>query len=310
MAQRVVANDYGDPGVLSVEDHTVPTPGPSQVHLRVRAAGVNPADVKSYSGEWGTDPAQLPKRPGFEVSGVVVAAGEETGLTEGEEVVAFRISGGYATDVVVPADTVLGKPAGLGWQEAAGLLLTGATATHALTATSVDEGDTVLVHGGSGGVGLMAVQLARLRGARVIATASPRNHPLLRELGADPVEYGDGLTSRVRELAAGGVDAALDLVGTEEAMDSSLTLVGSRDRIATIANFGRGADEGIRVLGGGPGGDPGTELRNAARSTLLDLAGSGRLRVVIDSAYPLTEVTAAHRHVLGGHVTGKVVLVP
>ena len=112
---------------------------------------------------------------------------------------------------------------------------------------------------------------------------------------------------RVQEQAP-GVDAAVDLVGTDEALDVSLVLVPDRDRIATIANFDRGGSVGVRVLGNGPGADPGDEIRMAARGTLLDLAGSGRLRVLVDSTYPLAEAARAHEHVLGGHTTGKVVL--
>ena len=121
----------------------------------------------------------------------------------------------------------------------------------------------------------MAVQLARLRGARVVATAGERNHDLLRELGAEPVAYGDGLADRVRALAPDGVDVALDLVGTDEAMDVSLALVADHDRIATIANFARGPREGVKLLGGGPGADPGNDIRDAARAELARLAGDG-----------------------------------
>ena len=131
-------------------------------------------------------------------------------------------------------------------------MLSGATAVHALTATAVGEGDTVLIHGGAGGVGLYAVQLARLRGARVVATASEGSHGLLRDLGAEPVVYGDGLLDRVRALAPDGVDAALDLVGTDEAVDVSLALVPDRARVTTIAAFARGPQEGV-LLPGGPG---------------------------------------------------------
>ena len=310
MAKIVEATGYGGAEVLSVREIELPEPGVGQVRVTVRAAGVNPADAKAYSGQMGADPASLPMRLGFEVAGVVTAAGEDSGLAVGDEVVAFRISGGYASDVVVSATAALPKPASLGWAEAAGLLLTGATAVHTLTATAVAEGDTVLVHGGSGGVGQMAVQLAVIRGARVIATAGPRNHDLLRDLGAEPVSYGDGLLGRVRALAPDGVDAALDLVGTDEALDVSLALVADRSRIATIANFGQASQAGVKVLGGGPGADPGTELRAAARGDLLDLAGSGRLRVRVQQTFPLDRVADAHRLIGEGHTTGKLILLP
>ena len=132
----------------------------------------------------------------------------------------------------------------------------------------------------------------------------------LRELGAEPVLYGDGLVDRVRALAPDGVDAALDLVGTDEALDVSLELVAERDRIATIANFRNGPAAGIKVLGGGPGADPGVELRRSARLDLVRLADEGKLRVVVERAFPLADVVAAHEALQSGHAGGKLVLVP
>jgi NADPH:quinone reductase-like Zn-dependent oxidoreductase len=144
----------------------------------------------------------------------------------------------------------------------------------------------------------------------VIGTAGPRNHDVLRALGADPVAYGDGLLDRVRGLASAGVDAALDLVGTDEAMDVSLALVPDRQRIVTIANFERGPEEGVRLLGNGPGADPGDDIRMGARAELARLAGEGRLRVDVVATYPLERAADAHRLVGEGHAAGKVVLLP
>jgi NADPH:quinone reductase-like Zn-dependent oxidoreductase len=314
-ARAVVATAYGGPEVLTVVEEAVPEPRAGEVLLEVRAAGVNPVDWKRSSGAFGTDPSELPMRLGFEAAGVVRAVGEDGPagpagpIAVGDEVIAFRVAGAYASQLVVPASAVVPKPAGLGWEEAGGLMLTGATAVHALTATGVGAGDTVLVHAAAGGVGLMAVQLARVRGARVIGTARPERHELLRELGVEPVAYGEGLEERVRALAPGGVDAAIDAVGTDEAIDVSLALVPDRARIATIAAFERGAEAGIKVLGGGPGADPGEEIRDAARLELARLAGEGRLRVFA-TPYPLAEVAAAHRAGREGHAPGKLVLVP
>jgi NADPH:quinone reductase-like Zn-dependent oxidoreductase len=311
-SRRVVAAAFGGPESLAVEEVTLPDPGPHEVHVEVRASGVNPADMKSYRGPG--DPSKLPLLLGYEAAGVVASVGEgaadnEGVISVGDEVIVFRTRGAYAADLVVADSTLTRKPAGLGWPEAGGLMLAGATAVHTLEATGVGEGDTVLVHGASGGVGLYAVQLARLRGARVIATASERNHDLLRELGAEPVVYGEGLLDRVRALAPNGLDAALDLIGNDEAMDVSLALV-DRDRIATIANFARGPQEGVKVLGGGPGADAGDEIRAAARPELARLAGSGRLRVLVAATYPLDDAADAHRQIATGHTTGKIALLP
>jgi len=144
----------------------------------------------------------------------------------------------------------------------------------------------------------------------VLATGGERSHALLRELGAEPVVYGDGLLERVQTQAPEGVDAALDLVGTDEAMDVSLALVADRDRIASIANFARGPQEGIKLLGGGPGADAGDELRAAARPELARLAGEGTLRVVVAATYPLDDAADAHRQIGTGHTAGKIVLIP
>src|SRR5215469_18440192 len=178
VARVVIAAGYGGPEVLSVTEEPVPDPGPREARIEVRAVGVNPVDVKAYSGAFGTDPARLPIRLGAEAAGVVTAVGPDAQgpagpVSAGDEVIAYRAPGAYATELVVLAGAVVPKPATLDWAQAAGLMVTGVTAWHLLTATSVSAGDTVLVHGGSGGVGLMTVQLAVIRGAKVVATASP-----------------------------------------------------------------------------------------------------------------------------------------
>src|SRR4051794_7481687 len=314
MGAVVVAAGYGGPEVLSVVDEPAPEPGPGQVRLAVRAAGVNPIDVKSYSGVFGTDPARLPLRLGSEAAGTVTAVGPDAvgpagPVAVGDEVIAYRAPGAYAAELVVPAEAVVPKPAGMSWEQAGGLLLTGATAVHALETVGVGSGDTVLIHGGAGGVGLLAVQLAVARGAHVIATASAGKHGVLARFGATPVAYGDGLADRVRAAAPNGVDAAIDTVGTDEAVDVSLELVTDRDRIVTIAAFRRAPQEGIKLIGGGPGADPGDELRAAARLQLTAAVEAGQLQVVVARAYPLAQAADAHREIAGGHVTGKIVLV-
>lgn len=310
MTRSVVAEAYGGPEVLALQDIELGPPADGQVLVDVRAAGANPIDYKLYSGQMGDDPARLPLPVGLEVAGVVAAispgaAGYTGPLTVGDEVIVTNIEGGYADQVLAQASDVGRKPANLSFEQAAGLLLAGETAWHLLTNTRVGTGDTVLIHGASGGVGLMAVQLAVARGAEVIATASPARHDQLRGYGAEPVAYGDGLADRVR--AIGTVDAALDLVGTDEALDTSVELVADRSRIATIAGFARAGDLGIAVLTGADGGQ---EIRDGARPELTDLASEGKLEVSVDRVFPLAEAAEAHRYLQTGHARGKVVLVP
>jgi NADPH:quinone reductase len=314
--RAVVATAFGGPEVLSVIETPVDPPGSGQVLISVRAAGTNPIDYKVYSGAMGRDPDRLPMRLGSEAAGVVTevadgAAGPGGPIRAGDEVVAYRITGAYAADVTVPVSSVIPKPSTLSFEQASGLMLTGVTAVHALTVVGrPGAGETVLIHGASGGVGLMAVQLAAAAGARVIGTASPGGHALLREFGVEPVTYGAGLQERVRALAPGGVDAAVDCAGGDEALDTSLTLVADRSRIVTIVASRRAFDSGVKVIGGGPGADPGTEIRAAARLELARLAEDGKLRVVVEAVYPLAEVADAHRALATGHSRGKIVLVP
>ena len=315
MSAVVIATAFGGPDVLEIADQAPGEPGPGEALIEIRAAGVNPADFKAYSGAFGADPGRLPLRLGSEASGVVTAvspgaAGPAGPIEVGAEVIAFRAPGAYAAQLVVPASALVPKPDTLDWAQASGLMLAGVTAWHLLEATGVGAGDTVLIHGGAGGVGVMAVQLAVDRGAAVVATASPKNHEFLRELGAIPVEYGTGLMDRARAAAPDGLDAALDLAGTDEALDVSFVLVPDRTRIATIVSFGRGLNTGIQVLGGAPGADPGTEIRYAARLELTRLAQEGKLRVFVSQTFPLAEAAEAHRVIMEGHTEGKIALIP
>ncbi|MGH3314420.1 MAG: quinone oxidoreductase family protein [Streptomyces sp.] len=314
MAERVVAGSYGGPEVLSLVETSVPAPGPGEVTLRSMSIGVNPVDHKLYSGLMGKDPAALPMPVGQEAAGVVTAVGQGAegpagAVSVGDEVIAYPVRGAYASELTVPVSSVVPKPSELSWEAAAGLLLTGATAVHALTVAGVGEGDTVLVHGASGGVGLTAVQLAIAAGATVIGTASEQRQELVARYGATPLRYGPGLADRVREAAPGGVDAVVDTAGTREAVDVSLDLVPDRGRIVSIIAFDR-ADTGIKLIGGGPGADPGTEIRAEAWRRLVDLVRQGELEVVIGRTYPLAEAAEAHRFLAEGHPGGKVVLLP
>ena len=315
MSARVVATAYGGPEVVSVVEVDLPGPGPGEVSVEVMAAATNPIDVKLFSGAYGRDPSLLPMPLGLEVAGVVsaVGAGAEGPagrLNPGDEVIAYPVTGGYASEVVTSGTSCVPRPSTYSMAEASGLLLAGTTAVHALRVTGVGPGDTVVMHGAAGAVGLLAVQLAVRAGARVIGTASAGHHGTLRDLGAEPVTYGPGLVERIRSLAPHGVDVALDLVGTDEALEASTELVADRSRVATIANTARGLELGIRALGMAPGADQGVEIRDAARMELVRLAEEGALHVRVAGTYPLDEAVDALRELADGHAGGKIVLVP
>jgi len=315
MTRAVIARQYGGIADLVVADLPTWPLQPGQVRLAVRAAAINPADLKRLRGEFGRNEKSLPLRLGSEVSGVVTevspdAVGPAGPIAVGDEVVGYPVSGGLAADVVAKAGSVLPKPASLGWSQAAGLLLGAVTAFHLVEAAAIGEGDRVIVHGATGAVGSAAVQLARLRGAEVFGTASAAREDAVRALGAVPVRYGPGLEDRLRALLPDGADAALDTVGSDEALDASVALVRDRGRVVTVAGFARAAELGIRLLGNGPGADPGTELRANARLPMLQLAGEGRLVGPPVIEFPLDGVQEAMTLVAGGHAGGKVVLLP
>ena len=315
MVSRVVATAYGGPEVLAVVDEAVGPPGPGEVLVEVGAAATNPIDYKMYSGTMGRDPAALPMELGFEAAGTVLEAGDDAqgpagAIVAGDEVIAFRATGAYAERIVVSGRSIVPKPPNISFEEASGLMLTGGTGVHALTVTGVGAGDTLLLHGASGGVGLLTVQLAVAAGATVIGTAGEPGHALLRRLGAVPVAYGEGLADRVREVAPEGVDAAIDAAGTDEALEVSMELVADRSRIATVANARRGLELGIKALGMAPGADRGLDIRDTARMELARLAEKGVVTVEVAATYPLTDAAEAHRVLARGHTHGKIVLVP
>jgi NADPH2:quinone reductase len=310
MAQHWIALEPGDLGVFSLEEYDVPSPGPGEVTIEVRAAGMNPADYKHVAMG---DPSSFPKAVGYEVAGVISAVGPGTHIASGggrlgEEVLAFRVAGGWASELTVPAVDVFAKPPGLSFAEAANLLLAGCTAAEMLHVTEAAEGETVLVHGASGAVGVSVLQQAAARGIHVIGTASETSFDRVRGYGGVPVRYGAGLEQRVREAAPGGVTAALDCVGTDEAVDVSLTLVDDRARIVTIAAPGRAESDGIRAIGGTM---PASKAyRDAVRADLIEAAGQGRLSVPVAGTYPLVDALAGLELLRGQHPGGKLALIP
>jgi len=220
------------------------------------------------------------------------------------------VSGAYADRVVAKVSSCVPKPAGMSWEEAAGLMLTGTAAAHLVAATEVAHGEVVLLNGAAGGVGLYAAQLAKHRGARVLGTALPADHGVLADLGVEPFDFREDVQGWVVAQAPDGVDAVLDAVGAPPVLDLSLAVVRDRGRVATLIPSPAAAERGIRQLGFGEGADPGTELRDAARLDLVRGVEEGWLRVVVAETFPLAEAAAAHRAMVGDHGAGKIVLVP
>ena len=309
--KAIALDEFGGPEVLSLREVPDPVVGPDYVLVQVRAAGVNPVDFKIRRGFLrGAFPHHTPLIPGWEVAGVVAAAGPAvTRFAEGDEVYGYIRkdhvqNGGYA-ELVAAADRMLArKPAALSFEEAGALPLAGLTALQCLHAARTGQGDVVLVHAAAGGVGHLAVQLARQLGAaRVIGTASERNHEFVRSLGAEPVSYGDGLVERVTQVAGGEgkVDVALDFVPTSsEAIDASVRLVRDPARLVSIGDAAR-----VRELGGRyvfVRADP-DQL-----AWLAQLADAGSLRVELQRTFPLEAAGDAHRLLESGHVRGKLAL--
>lgn len=313
MMRHWVATAPGAPETWTFEKADVPAPAPGEVTIRVRAAGVNPADYKHVAQQ---RPGQsFPVAIGYEVSGELTAIGPGTRIASGEcavgdEVVAFRVQGGYADALTVPADLVLRKPRALDHAAAANLLLAGTTAAEMIEVTAAQPGETVLLHGASGAVGVSALQQAAVRGVRVIGTVgSDASAERVRGYGGVAVRYGDGLAERVRAAAEGEpVSAAWDAVGTDEAVAVSLELVEDRARIVTIANTPAAERDGFRWIAGSR--PESAVFRAAARAGLIALADEGRLEVPVARTFALADAVAALRYVAEGHPGGKVALIP
>lgn len=305
--KAIAIDRYGPADLLTFRELPDPPVGPDTVLVRVRAAGVNPVDWKVREGQLaGALPAHFPLVPGWDAAGVVAAVGPAvTGFVVGDEVVGYVRRddvqhGTYAELVPAPERTLADKPVQASWAEAAGLPLAGLTAYQALRLVRTGAGDTVLVHGAAGGVGHLAVQIARALGAdRVIGTASAANHDFVRSLGAEPVSYEAGLLDGIREAAPDGVDVALDLFGGE-ALEISAGLLVRPARLVSTAD-----PERVTRLGGSY---VFVKPSTADLTVLAGLVDAGRLRVQVDRVFPLAQAADAHRLVEAGHVRGKVVL--
>ncbi|MFD8019250.1 NADP-dependent oxidoreductase [Streptomyces lavendulae] len=292
---------FGGPEVLELIEVPAPEAGAGEVRVRVKAAGAQPTDCAVRSG-WNPPGFTItfPHITGGDFAGVVDQVGEGvTGFSVGDEVLGYRTQLTYAEYVTVPADQIVAKPAGLPWEVAGSLSASGQTAHTAIELLKVSEGETVLINGASGGVGTIAVQLAVARGAKVVATGREENHAYLRELGAVPVAYGEGLIDRVRAAAPEGVDAALD-TASADGLRVAAELVEDKQRVGTIFAYEVYEELGVRWIG---------SQRSAQRlAELASLVDSGALRVHVRKTFPLAEAAEAHRELETGHGRGKIVL--
>ncbi|MFI5780664.1 NADP-dependent oxidoreductase [Nocardia sp. NPDC051570] len=289
---------FGGPEVLEIVDLPDPHPGPGRIRIAVRAAGVNPSDWKKRTGLMDKE---LPQTLGYEAAGIVDELGAGvTDVAVGDRVFGFSVEGPAQAELAV-LSYYAPIPPSLDFAHAAALPAAVETATRALDQLGVRNGSTLLVNGASGSVGAAAVQLAVLRGARVIGTASRANHEYLRTLGAEPVAYGEGFAGRVRALAPDGVDVALDIAGSGVLPDL-IDLAGGVGHVITIADFDGAREYGVRFSSG----DSGRALH--ALGEIGKLIESGHFTLPVAQTFPLAEVAEAHRVSETGHVRGKLVL--
>jgi NADPH:quinone reductase-like Zn-dependent oxidoreductase len=306
MPKAVRFERYGDVDVLEVDDVPRPILRPGQVVVRVRAAGINPGEAAIRRGllheRW---PATFPSGQGSDLAGVVdeVADGV-TGVAVGDEVIGFTHDrASQAEFVAVDADHLVPRPPGVPWEVAGALFVAGATAYAANEAVAPGADDTLVVSGAAGGVGTIAVQLARLAGAKVLGLASPPHHDWLRDHGVVPVDYSDGVEQRIRDASGGRVDALIDTFGSGY-VDLAVSLGVVPERIDTIVDWAAAGRYGVKTDGNMVGARP---------EVLAELAGlieAGRLEVPIARTYPLAEVQEAYRELERRHTLGKIVLIP
>lgn len=291
---------FGGPEVLEIVDLPDPRPGAGEIRVRVRAAGINASDWKKRRGLIDRE-LELPRTLGHEAAGIVDEIGDDvSGVAVGDRVLGVSPYGAAQAELAVLSSWAP-VPDSLDWARAAAIPAAAETAARALDQLGVAAGSTVLVSGASGSVGSAAVQFAVARGAHVIGTGSPGTHAALRALGAEAVAYGAGMPDRVRALAPGGVDLALDVAGSG-VLPELVELTGAPERVLTVADFRGARRTGVRFSRGDTGRAT-YALDRAAR-----MAGAGRFSVPVGRTFPLPGVADAHRVGEAGTVRGKLVL--
>jgi NADPH:quinone reductase-like Zn-dependent oxidoreductase len=306
MPRAVRFDRYGGVDVLNVVDVERPVPGPGQVLVRVKAAGMNPGEASIREGRmhdrW---PATFPSGQGSDLAGVVEELGP--GVDEfavGDEVLGFTHErSSHAELVAVAVDQLTRRPAGVSWEAAGALFVAGTTAYAAVRAVGVSAGDTVVVSGAAGGVGSLTVQLAAHAGATVIGLAGERNHQWLRDHGVVPVTYGEGVADRIREASDGRVDAFIDTFGSGY-VALAIELGVAPDRIDTIIDWAAAQKYGAKTEGTAAAASAGV------LAELAELIDRGELEVPIAKAYALEDVRDAFRALEQRHTRGKIVLAP
>jgi NADPH:quinone reductase-like Zn-dependent oxidoreductase len=307
MSKAVQFDDYGGIEVLEVREVARPEPGADQVLVAIRAAGINIGEAKIRQGlVREIFPATFPSGEGSDLAGVIAAVGTNVGgVAVGDEVIGFTDNrASHAEYVIVEAANLIAKPTEVPWEVAGALFVAGVTGVATVRAVAPSAGEVVVIAGAGGGVGVFAVQLAVRTGARVIALASERHHAWLRERGAIPVAYGDGVTERITEaVGERRVDAFIDLVGNGY-VELALSLGVDKDRIDSVVDFPAIAKYGVK-------GEGGAVAASAATLTeLMEAIVAGEVVVPIQSTYPLEDVRAAFAELEAGHVAGKIVLIP
>ncbi|WP_329291524.1 NADP-dependent oxidoreductase [Streptomyces sp. NBC_01455] len=301
MSKAITFSEFGAAEVLRPSEVTPPEPAPGQVRIRVRAASVNPFDLKHRSGLMAqAAPARFPVIPGLDAAGVVDAVGEGADAAVGDEVLGFTVGGGYAEYALLVRP--VGRPRSLSWEVAASLVTVGETASRVLRQLGARAGQTLLVHGAAGSVGTIAVQLAVARGITVVGTVGEHDVERLTAQGATAVRYGDGWPERVKAAAPQGVDLVFDASGAGVLADS-VALAGDSARVITIADMSA-AEHGVRFSAGS------VDQADDSLPQLVQLAAAGELDLPVWRTYPLDQAATAHRDIEARRNKGKVVLLP
>jgi NADPH:quinone reductase-like Zn-dependent oxidoreductase len=307
MPRAVRFDNYGGIEVLQVVEVAPPIPGPGQVVVRVKAAGINPGEASIRKGlfaeRW---PSTFPSGQGSDLAGVIEEIGPGVAqIHAGDEIIGFsERRSSQAELVVIESGNLVPRPQNVPWEQAGALFVVGTTAYAAVRAVSLKKGDTVVISGAAGGVGTIAVQLAINAGAKVIGLASEKNHPWLKDHGAVAVTYGDGVEDRIRAATSGGkVDAFIDTFGGGY-VELALKLGVAPGRIDTIIDFAAAEKYKVKAEGNS------AAATAAVLGELVDMMAAGRLEIPIAKIYPLAEVQEAYRDLEQRHTQGKIVLKP